>query len=312
MLKRYMGWMLAALLLAAVFAPAQAAGKKPVSISFIKCEPIGKGETAKALKTRIEAAQSDTIVFSLTDPEKKKLVYTETKTGVSAGQEIIWSVPYYDEGLSGKKPFKQLRASFVLDGKTYKYNLYYNYELKDGVPTVLIEKATWYPDNTACSFGPYFREERPGLTDKWYTFTPVDLSRQGRQEFEYVASNMYVIGKAYVDVNGDEVRVTYHNFYAEQGGNTETLSEYFTFFHDLKGVGNVEPETMDDLGFRFGEAVSVEKDLDGDTNVLLFVRNRVTYSNYVNSTHKLTRFWPNLPERKALRAQMMALADLDR
>ena len=66
---------------------------------------------------------------------------------------------------------------------------------------------------------------------------------------------------------------------------------------------------MQELGFRFGDAVSIEKDLEGDTNVLLFIRNQVTYCDYVTNTHKLTRFWPNLPERKALREQMQIMMD---
>ena len=43
--------------------------------------------------------------------------------------------------------------------------------------------------------------------------------------------------------------------------------------------------------------------------MLLFVRNRVTYCDYVNSTHKLTRYWPNLPERVKLRNDMLEMMD---
>ena len=120
---------------------------------------------------------------------------------------------------------------------------------------------------------------------------------------------MYLIGEVYVDVNGDSVQVTYHNFYEDKDGKTETLTEYFTFFPDLKSVKDVNPETMDDLGFRFGQDISIENDLDGDTNALLFIRNQVTYCDYVTSQRKLTRFWPNLPERKALREQMMTMME---
>lgn len=158
-------------------------------------------------------------------------------------------------------------------------------------------------------FGPQFREVRPSLTDKWYMFTPIDLSRSGRQEFDYVAGNVYVIGKVYVDVAGDSVTVTYENQDADKGGNTETLSEYFTFFPNLAAVTQVEPETMEDLGFHFGQPLSIQNDLGGDTNVLLFVRNRVNYCDYVTSSRKLTRFWINHPDRVAVRNAMLAQMD---
>ena len=103
--------------------------------------------------------------------------------------------------------------------------------------------------------------------------------------------------------------VTYHNFYQAQGGNTQTLTEYFTFFHDLNSVFEVEPERMGESGYLFSRPLSIARDLQGDTNVLLFVRNRVTYSTYAVSTHKLERYWPNLPQRAALRSRMLILMD---
>ena len=301
----------AAVLMAAVCllmsAGSALAAEKPLTISFKGAATLNPGQSASVLITKINAVQDGTVAFSLTDTVKKTVVYTETKTNVKAGQEIAWSVPYYADGITYSKPVKQMRASFVLDGKAYTYNLYYRYD-QEGV--IAVEKATWYPKNTACSFGPAFRDVRPALTEKWYTFTPVDLSRQGRQTFEYVASNLYVIGEVYVDVMGDRVIVSYHNFYSDNAEcSTETLTEFFTFFHDLRSVTNVEPETMNDLGFRFGETISIEQDLEGDTHVLLFVRNQVTYCDYVTSQRKLTRFWPNLPERKALREQMMTMME---
>ena len=295
---------LTALFLTAVSALAE---DRPMTVSFTEPATLSPGQSAKAVVTKINAVQDGTVVYSLTDTLKKTVIYTETRTGITAGQEIAWPVPYDDAGLSAGKPVKMLRASFVMDGKTYSYNIYFNYDAKSGAITV--EKGTMYTKNTACSFGPAFRDVRPSLTDKWYTFTPVDLTIQGRQTFEYVASNKYVIGEVYVDVAGDSVTVTFHNFYEDQEGNTKTLSEFLTFFHDLKSVKNVEPEKMQELGYRFGDTISIEKDLEGDTNVLLFIRNQVTYCDYVTSTHKLTRFWPNLPERKPLREQMQAMMD---
>jgi hypothetical protein len=140
-------------------------------------------------------------------------------------------------------------------------------------------------------------------------FTPVDLTIQGRQEFEYAASNVYIIGKVYVDVSGDSVTVTYENFYADKGGNTDTKEEFFTFFPDLASVTDVNPETMEVESFVFGQPLSIEKDLNGDTNALLFIRNKVTYADYVTDNAKLTRFWINHPDRVAIRNSMLDLMD---
>ena len=305
MLRSLLPLLLAAALLTAA-CPALAADA-PLAIQYLGDVTLDAGQSANVLKTVIHAAASGTVVYTLTDTANSAIVYTETKSNVAAGQEIFWPAPYYDQGLTAAKPVKRLRASFAMDGKTYTYNLYYNYNAREG--SVTIERNTWYSNNTACSFGPAFRDARPGMTELWYTFTPVDLTIQGRQTFEYIASNMYVIGQVYVDVFGDSVTVTYHNYFEAQGGNTETLAEFFTFFHDLASVGEVEPERMADRGFMFGRPVSIRQDLQGDTNVLLFVRNRVTYSTYAVSTHKLERYWPNLPERAALRSRMLNLMD---
>ena len=264
-----------------------------------------ENQTEFCLVTKINKSNSGDIYYSLTDQKNKTVVYTESRSGVWAGREVSWLIPYDDTGLTREKPVKEMRASFLLDGKTYTFSVFYTLTEKNGVRLITAEKGTWYPNNTACSFGPAFRDVKPSLTEKWYLFTPINLSIQGRQEFEYIASNMYVIGKVYVDVYGDSVTVSYHNFYADQGGNTETKEEFFTFFHDLKAVREVEPENLGDSHFRFGVPFSIERDLEGDTSVLLFVRNRVTYRDYVVNNHKLTRFWPNLQERKQLREQMM-------
>lgn len=168
-----------------------------------------------------------------------------------------------------------------------------NMKLTIGEDTVLEPakpKETWYPNNTACAYGFHFRDQVENQTSKWYTYVPIDLSVEGRHEYEYVASNMYIIGKVYVDVKGDEVVVSYENI-MDGVGNTTTESEFFTFFHDLESVTCVEAEQMDDAGFAFGQKISIQNDLGGDTSVLLFVRNVVSYCDYVTDSTKLTHLY---------------------
>lgn len=172
---------------------------------------------------------------------------------------------------------------------------------------VLQEQATVYHNNTACTEGPAFRDLKPSMTSKWYTFVVLDLTVQGKRAFDMVASNMYVIGNVYVDVNGDNVTVTYSVLYSEDGGSTEITDEFFTFFHDLDSVTTVEPDQL--KAYEFGVPYSIEKDLDGDTVVLLMVRNMVNYTTYPTISSRLTRYWRNTKGYTERRDAMMELLD---
>ena len=55
--------------------------------------------------------------------------------------------------------------------------------------------------------------------------------------------------------------------------------------------------------------VSIENDLGGDTQVLLFVRNVATFSNWVQNDIPRTRYWPNIPARVEFREHLRSLMD---
>lgn len=165
----------------------------------------------------------------------------------------------------------------------------------------------WYPNNTASTMGIAFRDVKPELTKKWYNFTPVDLSKDGEQTIPLIGGGMYIIGQVQVAVKGDEVTVTY----TMRGDDRDTArrqSEFFTFFGSLNDVSAVEPEDIG-AGFKFGEPLSIEKDLNGDTQVLLFVRNVVTFRDYYTNDRQLTRYWPNHPRYKEYRQQLETIMD---
>jgi hypothetical protein len=102
-------------------------------------------------------------------------------------------------------------------------------------------------------------------------FTPVDLSHDGTQTFELIGGNMYVLGQAAITVSGDSVTVNYSTVKGKYG-HIYVKSEYLNFFPDLDSVKTVVPEENGE-GFRFGQTISIQKDLGGDTNVLMFIRN---------------------------------------
>lgn len=157
------------------------------------------------------------------------------------------------------------------------------------------------------SAGLAFRDEKPELTGKWYNFTPVDLGRNGDQIYDLVAGNKFLLGKVTVGVKGDEVIVNYATTYGRHG-NVIMESEYLTFFPDLGSVTSVEPEDLGE-GFKFGEPLSIENDLNGDTRVLLFVRNVATFADHVQHDMPRVRYWPNIPDRVAWREALRSLMD---
>lgn len=168
-----------------------------------------------------------------------------------------------------------------------------------------------YPRNTVSSFGPHFRDVTPALTDKWYMFTPVDLTIQGRQVFPLVASNIYEVGEVYVDVNQDTVVVSYRMFHeGKRNYSTKQLSEFITFYKSYADVGIVEPEDMKEPSmFAFGQPISILNHFGGDTNVLLFIRNRITYYGHPTPKTQYVRFWENKPEYKQRREAMLMMMD---
>lgn len=135
--------------------------------------------------------------------------------------------------------------------------------------TEVIPYAVYYQMN-ACSVGPHFRDVND-VTDKWYMFTPVDLSVEGVQTYDLIAGDKHVIGKVYVLVENGEVIVTYELVNKE----INVKSEFLTFFGSINDVTTVD--TLELTGYAFGEPISIADALGGDTKVLLYVHNGVVY-----------------------------------
>ncbi len=168
---------------------------------------------------------------------------------------------------------------------------------------------TRYPKNTASSFGPQFRIVDPKLTNKWYMFTPINLGQQGRQTFDLVASNMYVVGEVHVDVQGDMVTVNYQLFHGDDRyTKVERVSDYLYFFPSFSTVTTVNPEELPSP-YQFGVPFSIADRLGGDTNVLMFVRNMLSYSRFPVPTAEYVRHYPNRDDNKTLREAMLEMMD---
>ena len=130
--------------------------------------------------------------------------------------------------------------------------------------------------NTASSQGFRFRDQMPKMTKEWNMFTPLDISQDGEQTIPLIASNKYYIGEIKVLVKEGNVTITY-----EVLPQVKVKSEFLAIFANLAAVTSIKPEDLQDQAKTFGEPINIEKDLAGDTKVLLYVRNVVDYNDKI-------------------------------
>lgn len=166
----------------------------------------------------------------------------------------------------------------------------------------------YYPRNSVTSFGPQFRVLTPNLTKEWYMFTPVNLAQQGRQTFTLVGGNMYEVGEVFVDVMGDSVTVSYHYFYDGQTKKIAPVAEFLHFFNDYASITTVDHKKIPET-FRFNQPFSINNQLGGDTNVLMFVRNTESFYHFPTPDQQLYRNAPNSEQRNAERQFMLQMMD---
>ena len=146
----------------------------------------------------------------------------------------------------------------------------------------------YFYSNTASTQGFSFRDMVPGLTKEWVMFTPVDLSQEGEQTIPLIASNMYYIGHVTLNVAGGNVTATY-----EVGKGVKVKSEFLTMFPDLASVTEVDPKNLGESAKAFGEPVSIQDELGGDTKVLLYANLVVDYNDDLSSIQRYSVRHPN-------------------
>lgn len=153
----------------------------------------------------------------------------------------------------GLKELKCTRCDEVLDSEV--------------IPMVTI---VWYSDNTACVAGTGFRTLANVDTNKWYTFVELDLSQDGVQTFDLIASNIYRIGTVTVTVAEGNVTVDYDLCTDE----IIVHDEFMTLFASLEDVTTVDQAAFTE--YAYGEAINIQEALNGTTGYL-YLCNVVTY-----------------------------------
>lgn len=144
----------------------------------------------------------------------------------------------------------------------------------DGEPIPVLRRK-WQLNNIR-SVGPRFCDISPELTDKWFRFTPVDLSQDGLQMFDMISGDHYLVGTVAVLVKGDKVKVSYK--YSIPNVTEKDEYTYFTFFPDYDSVTTVEPEKIENR-FEYDVEYSIANDLGGDTDVLLYMCNKAMHTD---------------------------------
>lgn len=273
----------------------------------------GMGTEVNTFVVENPTGQDVNFTVEVYDQVEKRVIETSNHSMAAGDGPIAVKTKIY-KALPKRGNINTYKISITPEnGKKRNFYLAQKY-LKDanGLAIYLQNENVFFVNNTVTSFGIAFRD----ISDKtklWYQFTPVDLSIQGRQTFKLIAGNMYEIGELYVDVTDDTCVVSYHIYYDGKGGNTKLKKEYLNIFHNLEEAivpNDVTRKEFNDpeTKFAFNVPFSIQYDLDGDTKVLISMRNVVDYWMFPrakNASYK--RHWRNLVEYKTLRNSMHEL-----
>ena len=148
---------------------------------------------------------------------------------------------------------------------------------------------------TMCVFGPRLKDVGNYLSptsSAWYMFTPFDASVEGRQTYELVVDDAYLVGIATITVENGTVSLTYNL----NSDSVRVDLEFFTFLPDMHILTMYEPEDLKPIcGMQPGVPYSIAERFGGDTNLVLYFCSRVTYAydagsmgplNYLSTYHQ--------------------------
>lgn len=107
-----------------------------------------------------------------------------------------------------------------------------------GAPITSTSTEHEYYASNVCSIGPRFSDET-GLTDDWFMFAPVDVSKEGSQTFDLIAGDMHKIGTVTVKVKSGNVTVKV-SYVCD---DIIVRDSFMTLFTDIDEVDSVDPST---------------------------------------------------------------------
>jgi hypothetical protein len=159
-----------------------------------------------------------------------------------------------------------------------------------------VPKVKTFPNSNMCIMGLRLRDLAPKTTDKWYMLTPVDLSQDGEKTYPLVGSATYRLGTATVAVKEGRLTVNYETL-----KGVTVHSESLAVYPDLETAVKQNAANLGGVSLKPGEPISIADDLSGDTNVVLVMRNKVTFNTGIKG---LSRFYPGAPDVRDVLKQM--------
>ncbi len=122
------------------------------------------------------------------------------------------------------------------------------------------------------SFGLYFEELRPKLTEEWYMFTPLDLSQDSVLNYPLVAENASIVGSVRITVQGTQLTVECLPVDGVRLGR-----QFFTLFTDLDAIQTLHVDLLDSQGYDFGQPIDIPLTFGEDRKVILYVNSTADY-----------------------------------
>lgn len=123
------------------------------------------------------------------------------------------------------------------------------------------------------SFGLYFEELRPKLTDSWYMFTPLDLSVEGVMSYPLIAGNAHIVGSVSVAVQGGQVTIT-----CQAAPGVSTDREFFTLFPSLDSIQSLNVQLLAAQARPFGQPINIQQAFGDDRKIVLYLNNTVSFN----------------------------------
>jgi len=158
--------------------------------------------------------------------------------------------------------------------------------------TEVLPTKTLY-NNTVCAFGPRLEDKNtvlyPFTTDRWYMFTPFDASKEGRQTYELVASNQYIVGSLTLDIKDGYVTVDYK---LTSPSKFDITLEFFTILNRIQDITHYEPEELLSMKMNTKQPINLAQNFGDDTNLVLYFCSRCNYTggypglNYNSNAHQ--------------------------
>lgn len=130
--------------------------------------------------------------------------------------------------------------------------------------------------NIACVGGPRFRDSKPGITDRWYSYAVLDLKKEGVTEYPLVASGRYRIGAVLVNIHQGQLTLSLRFDITKYRVREQAL----IFFPDLSAVRSqdIEQTVAGEYGFDKELALAQLPQSEGKT--LLFIRLLLDYNEF--------------------------------